>query len=88
MGGGEGEACLIFWARGWALIRAGGGAYLIYDDIEITCIPLQTVPFPVNPCSQTQLKEPSVLMHWALTSHGLESAEHSSISAETKCNCN
>ena len=53
---GEGEACLIFWPRVWALIRAGEGAYLkIYGDIEITCVPLQTVPFPVNPCSQTQL---------------------------------
>lgn len=88
MGEGKGKLAWYFGLGGGRLLE-GGGAYLkTYGDIEITCIPLQTVPFPVNPCSQTQLKEPSVLMHWALTSHGLESAEHSSISAETKCNCN
>ena len=46
------------------------------------CLPLQDVPFPVNPCLQEQLKEPSLLVHSAFSSHGLVSAEHSSISYE------
>ena len=44
------------------------------------CIPLQTVPSPVNPCLQLQLYEPSLLAQSAFSSHGLVPKEHSSIS--------
>ena len=45
-----------------------------------TCVPLQTVPSPVNPCLQVQLYEPSLLAQSAFSSHGLVPKEHSSIS--------
>ena len=45
-------------------------------------IPLHVAPSPVNPCWHVQLYEPSVLMQSAFKSHGLASAEHSSISGE------
>ena len=51
-----------------------------------TYIPSQSVPFPVNPCLQVQLKDPSLLVQSAFLSHGLESAEHSSISAVVRQN--
>ena len=38
------------------------------------------MPFPVNPCLQVQLKEPSLLVQSAFSSQGVASAEHSSMS--------
>ena len=49
----------------------------------LSIVPSQSVPFPVNPCLQLQLYEPSLLVQSAFSSHGLKSAEHSSISGET-----
>ena len=43
---------------------------------------MQVDPFPVNPCLQAHAYDPLVLMQAAFASHGLESAEHSSMSKE------
>lgn len=42
-------------------------------------LPLQIVPFPVNPCLQVQMKELSVLTQSAFSSQGFD-VRHSSIS--------
>lgn len=42
-------------------------------------LPLQVVPFPVNPCLQVQMKELSVLTQSAFSSQGFDD-RHSSIS--------
>ena len=42
-------------------------------------LPLQVVPFPVNPCLQVQMKELSVLTQSAFSSQGFD-VRHSSIS--------
>jgi len=43
-------------------------------------LPTQTVPFPVNPSLQVQVKDPSLLKQLAFLSHGPPFFEHSSIS--------
>ena len=47
-------------------------------------MPWQVVSSPVNPCLQAQLKEPSLLVQFAFSLHGLVSAKHLSISKEIK----
>ena len=51
-------------------------------------IPSQIVPFPVNPCRQIQEYDPLLLVQAAFESHGLESAEHSSISEDVRVGLN
>lgn len=50
--------------------------------VTLKNVPSQVAPSPVNPCLQVQLYEPSLLVQLAFLSHGLDSAEHSSISDE------
>ncbi len=46
----------------------------------LDCLPVQTLPSPVNPGGQEQVKLPSVLTHIAMEAHGLFA--HSLISVE------
>ena len=43
-------------------------------------VPLQLVPFPLNPLLHVHWKDPPMLLHVALLWHGETTAEHSSIS--------
>ena len=54
----------------------------VQTTTNIKRVPSQTVPFPVNPCTHVQTKNPSILRQSAFLSQGF--AEHSSMSKVKK----
>ena len=54
----------------------------VATDLCLANEPWHVDPSPVNPVSHSQLYEPSTFEHLAFLSHGLGTAEHSSISGD------